>query len=53
MKTPCDYPDDFGFFHCPFDDYGGSDRCRVCCGLGVDDNGDYEPENYEESENHE
>lgn len=44
-KYPCDVPvevydEELGFhteYHCPYDDYGGSDRCRVCCGLGVDE----------------
>lgn len=36
MKTPCDVLID-GRYYCPFEDYGGSDRCRVCCGLGVDE----------------
>ena len=36
--TPCDYADDDGHYHCPYDDYpSDSERCRVCCGLGVDE----------------
>lgn len=46
MWTPCDVPveelnEETGkmevHHNCPYDDYGGSDRCRVCCGLGVDE----------------
>jgi len=50
MKTPCDYPDEFGRYHCPFEDYGGyeSERCRVCCGLGVDEGSyGYEDEDFD------
>ena len=38
-KTPCDYPDENGIHHCPYEDSGvsESERCRVCCGLGVDE----------------
>ena len=48
MKTPCDYPDEYGKYHCPYEDYGGyeSERCRVCCGLGVDE----DSYDYDESE---
>ncbi len=35
--TPYDIQDNDGHYHCPFEDYGGGDRCRVCCGLGVDE----------------
>lgn len=35
-KTPCDYPDNNGHFHYPFNAQGGDD-CRRFCGLGVDD----------------
>lgn len=51
MKNPCDYPDEFGHYHCPFEDYGGyeSERCRVCCGLGVDEDS-YDYEDVEEIE---
>ena len=35
-KTPCDYPDNDGHFHCPFNAQSGDD-CRRFCGLGVDD----------------
>lgn len=37
--TPCDYPDEEGNHHCPYEDYTGyeGERCRVCCGLGVDE----------------
>lgn len=38
--TPCDEIGDDGMHHCPYEDsYTGyeSERCRVCCGLGVDD----------------
>ena len=63
MKTPCDYErDGNGFSVCPYEDSGvsESERCRVCCGLGVDEdpypyeeddycpsstNGDYSPSN--------
>ena len=34
--TPCDYPDDEGHYHCPYD-ADGSDDCRFFCGLGVDE----------------
>lgn len=46
MWTPCDDPidevnEETGkmeiHYYCPYEDYGGSDRCRVCCGLGVDE----------------
>ena len=38
METPCDYlEDENGLSYCPYEDYGGSDRCRICCGLGVDE----------------
>lgn len=47
-KDPCDYPDEYGNHHCPFEDYGGSDRCRVCCGLGVDEDSYPEEEDYED-----
>ena len=46
-KTPCDYPDANGEYHCPFEDYGGSDRCRACCGLGVDEDSYPEEDCYE------
>ena len=35
-KTPCDYPDENGEYHCPYDAQGG-DACRCYCGLGVDE----------------
>lgn len=35
-KTPCDYPDSEGHYHCPYD-ADGSDDCRRYCGLGVDE----------------
>lgn len=35
-KTPCDYPDNYGHYSCPFDAQGGDD-CRNYCGLGVDE----------------
>lgn len=35
-RTPCDYPDNDGHFHCPYDAQGGDD-CRRFCGLGVDE----------------
>lgn len=41
MKTPCDYEDFDGTYHCPYiDTYMGSESemCRICCGLGVDEN---------------
>ena len=39
MRTPCDFPDENGMYNCPYEDYCGyeSERCRVCCGLGVDE----------------
>lgn len=40
MNTPCDWMrDESGFSVCPYENYGGyeSERCRVCCGLGVDE----------------
>lgn len=49
MKTPCDYlKDENGMSYCPYEDYGGyeSERCRVCCGLGVDE--DTYDDSYEE-----
>jgi uncharacterized protein (UPF0305 family) len=53
MFTPCDIKQDDGRYHCPYEDtYTGyeSEMCRVCCGLGVDENTpDYEEgaENYD------
>lgn len=50
--TPCDYKDENGNHHCPYaDTYSGytAEMCRVCCGLGVDDN-DYD---YEEDYDYE
>jgi hypothetical protein len=47
--TPCDEKDEQGQHHCPYENtYTGyeSEMCRVCCGLGVDDDGDDE-ENFE------
>ena len=44
-ETPCDWmKDDDGFAICPYEDFGGyeSERCRVCCGLGVDEDYDYD-----------
>lgn len=38
--TPCDVPNDDGQYSCPFSDsYMGyaDEMCRVCCGLGVDE----------------
>lgn len=49
MWTPCDEKDYNGNYRCPFaDTYMGyeSEMCRVCCGLGVDEN-DYPEEEYE------
>lgn len=49
MKTPCDYQNNDGIYSCPYaDTYMGyeSEMCRVCCGLGVDEN-DYEEEDYD------
>lgn len=39
IDTPCDIPDDDGVFRCPYTDYTGyeGEKCRVCCGLGVDE----------------
>jgi hypothetical protein len=36
---PCDIPDENGNHHCPYEDYSGyeGERCRVCCGHGVDE----------------
>lgn len=50
MKTPCDYPNAYGEYHCPYEDYGGyeSERCRVCCGLGVDEDSYDVVEDYED-----
>jgi hypothetical protein len=45
MWTPCDELID-GHSYCPYaDTYAGyeSEMCRVCCGLGVDED-DYEEE---------
>jgi hypothetical protein len=47
MQTPCDIADDNGIHRCPYrDTYMGyeSEMCRVCCGLGVDE------DDYPESE---
>lgn len=36
--TPCDDRDENGKSYCPYEDYPSeSERCRVCCGLGVDE----------------
>lgn len=38
--TPCDVPDCLGEYSCPYaSTYTGyeSEMCRVCCGLGVDE----------------
>lgn len=50
--TPCDEIGDDGLHRCPFEDtYTGyeSEMCRVCCGLGVDEDEDedYSDENLE------
>lgn len=45
MQTPCDIKNDDGTYSCPYaDTYMGyeSEMCRVCCGLGVDE--DNEPD---------
>lgn len=43
MQTPCDYlKDENGFSICPYDGVSESEKCRVCCGLGVDE--DYQDE---------
>ena len=52
MKDPCDYPDANGEYHCPYEEYSESERCRVCCGHGVDEDevdyaSYYEEEEYE------
>ena len=43
-RTPCEIQDNDGRFRCPFaGDYDGDEMCRVCCGVGVDDDEpDYE-----------
>jgi len=49
-QTPCDFPDENGNHHCPYEDFGGaeSERCRVCCGLGVsEDPYPWEEENWD------
>lgn len=46
-KTPCDYlKDEDGWSVCPYENDGvsESERCRVCCGVGVDED---EPEREE------
>lgn len=50
MITPCDFKDENGKYHCPFEDYGGyeSERCRVCCGLGVDEDDYPEDDDYDD-----
>ena len=51
MITPCDYLiDGNGMAYCPYEDYGGyeSERCRVCCGLGVDEDSYDIDEEYED-----
>lgn len=38
--TPCDVPDYLGEYHCPYAyTYTGyeNEMCRVCCGIGVDE----------------
>lgn len=50
MTTPCDYKDNEGLYTCPYaNTYMGyeSEMCRVCCGLGVDEN---EPDYYDYEE---
>lgn len=53
MRTPCDdFKDENGMSICPYEGSGisESEMCRVCCGLGVDeDSYDDEEENYEET----
>ena len=57
MRTPCDdLRDENGMSYCPYEDYGGyeSERCRVCCGLGVDeDSYDYDEDRCDEDEKRE
>lgn len=36
QKTPCEYPDNDGYYSCPYDS-NGSDGCRHYCGIGVDE----------------
>lgn len=51
--TPCDEVDYNGVSHCPYaDTYGGyeSEMCRVCCGLGVDDDYMSDDEYYDQLE---
>lgn len=51
MRTPCDdFVDGNGMSYCPYEDYGGSDRCRVCCGLGVDEDSYDDEYEYDETE---
>lgn len=55
---PCDYPDDNGKCHCPYEDtYTGysDEMCRVCCGCGVDEDSypEEEFESYEDPEEYE
>ncbi len=48
--TECDKIGPDGLHHCPFEDtYTGyaSEMCRVCCGLGVDEDS-YPEEEYED-----
>ena len=47
MKTPCDELIN-GKHYCPYEDSGvsESERCRVCCGLGVDED-PYPEEEYD------
>ncbi len=50
MRTPCDdMRDENGLSICPYEDFGGyeSERCRVCCGLGVDEDSYDEEEEYD------
>ncbi len=53
--TPCDVQDSDGHYRCPFaDTYAGyeDEMCRICCGLGVDEDS-YDEEYDEEVEDYE
>lgn len=49
MTTPCDtFKDENGLAYCPYTYVSESERCRVCCGLGVDGDEGWNPAEDEE-----
>lgn len=52
MWTPCDEVGDDNQYHCPYEDtFSGfvGEMCRICCGLGVDQDSYPEEEPEKES----